>query len=205
MMNAPAQQPRDFASLFGSGRPEDWEGFEEALERWRNEGRGMSEHDAIEQAWHEYHGPIKAEGEEDYFPALPPLFKRGFLDGVKRAKRERDEAREIIAAALSILPCGHIPSHTPASVPDRIRQLLDSWVTAEHELEKAVDFAKRLERERDDWKSESLEQAKLLAMSADREEKLRAEIVGWENKWRCAVEMAALAEMKLHDVNVAKQ
>ena len=31
-----------------------------------------------------------------------------------------------------------------------------------------------LKQERDHWKSESLEQAKLLAMSADREEKLRA-------------------------------
>jgi hypothetical protein len=37
-----------------------------------------------------------------------------------------------------------------------------------------TEFAQELERERDHWKSESLEQAKLLAMSADREEKLRA-------------------------------
>jgi hypothetical protein len=47
------------------------------------------------------------------------------------------------------------------------------------------------------------EQAKLLAMSADREEKLRAEIAGWENKWQCAVELAALAKVKLHDVKEA--
>jgi hypothetical protein len=38
----------------------------------------------------------------------------------------------------------------------------------------SAEFARKLERERDQWKSESLEQAKLLAMSADREEKLRA-------------------------------
>ena len=37
-----------------------------------------------------------------------------------------------------------------------------------------TEFAQDLERERDHWKSESLEQAKLLAMSADREERLRA-------------------------------
>jgi hypothetical protein len=67
----------------------------------------MSEHDAIEQAWHEYHGPIKAEGEEDYFPALPPLFKRGFLDGVKHAKRERDAARKI--AVYAMLEAARIP------------------------------------------------------------------------------------------------
>lgn len=27
----------DVASLCGPGRPEDWEGFDNALERWRNE------------------------------------------------------------------------------------------------------------------------------------------------------------------------
>jgi hypothetical protein len=37
----------------------------------------------------------------------------------------------------------------------------------------SAEFARKLERERDHWKSESLEQAKLLAMGADREEKLR--------------------------------
>ena len=62
--------------------------------------REMSEHDAIEQAWRDYHGPIKAEGEEDYFPALPPLFKRGFLYGVEYAKRDRDEARKIAEFAM---------------------------------------------------------------------------------------------------------
>ena len=47
------------------------------------------------------------------------------------------------------------------------------------------------------------DQARLLAMSADREEKLRAEIAGWENKWQCAVELAAPAKVKLHDVKEA--
>ena len=47
------------------------------------------------------------------------------------------------------------------------------------------------------------DQARLLAMSADREEKLRAENAGWENKWQCAVELAALAKVKLHDVKEA--
>ena len=37
-----------------------------------------------------------------------------------------------------------------------------------------TELAEQLERERNHWKSESLEQARLLAMSADREEKLRA-------------------------------
>ena len=38
----------------------------------------------------------------------------------------------------------------------------------------ARNFGKQMEQERDHWKSESLDQAKLLAMSADREERLRA-------------------------------
>jgi hypothetical protein len=38
----------------------------------------------------------------------------------------------------------------------------------------ARNFGNQMERERNHWKRESLEQAKLLALSADREEKLRA-------------------------------
>ena len=40
----------------------------------------------------------------------------------------------------------------------------------------------QLERERNHWKSESLEQAKLLAMSADREEKLRSQIAALKSE-----------------------
>ena len=40
----------------------------------------------------------------------------------------------------------------------------------------ARNFGNQMERERDHWKRECLEQAKLLAMSADREEKLRSQL-----------------------------
>lgn len=60
-------------------------------------------------------------------------------DHAQTLQRERDEARKIIAAVLSILPVGHIPSHTPESIPDRIRELVDSWIS--------------LERERDEWRN----------------------------------------------------
>jgi phage I-like protein len=40
----------------------------------------------------------------------------------------------------------------------------------------SAETCERLERERDQWKADCLEQCKLLAMSADREEKLRAEL-----------------------------
>ena len=45
-----------------------------------------------------------------------------------------------------------------------------------NELWKARDRAWKLARERNHWKSESLEQAKLLAVSGDREERLLQQI-----------------------------
>ena len=48
----------------------------------------------------------------------------------------------------------------------------------------------QLERERDQWRSESLEQAKLLAMSADREEKLRMELQQARDCFSAAMELA---------------
>jgi hypothetical protein len=101
-------------------------------------------------------------------------------------ERERNEAREIIAAALSILPCGHIPSHTPESIPDRIRQLLDSWVTAEHELEKAVaerdearEAAERYRRKTLSQDAELAEAHRLLDAAKESLNAIRVEVGGW--------------------------
>ena len=49
-------------------------------------------------------------------------------------------------------------------------------------LWKARDRAWKLARERNHWKSESLEQAKLLAMSGDREEKLLQQIASLKSQ-----------------------
>jgi uncharacterized protein YigA (DUF484 family) len=46
----------------------------------------------------------------------------------------------------------------------------------------ARNFGYQMERERNHWKSESLEQAKLLAMSADREERLRSQIAALKSQ-----------------------
>lgn len=62
---------------------------------------------------------------------------QGLRDELVETRKELEEAQKIIAAALSILPCGHIPSHTPESIPDRIRELVESWVTAESERDEA--------------------------------------------------------------------
>lgn len=64
-----------------------------------------------------------------------------------------------------------------------------------NKLWKARDRAWKLARERNRWKAESLEQAKLLAMSADREEKLRAalqRITECDMRWSKKVAREAL-------------
>ena len=73
-----------------------------------------------------------------------------------------------------------------------------SWY---HIAENIKAHCQEKERERDEAREESLEQARLLGISGERECRLiaerdeaRREILGWENKWNAAVEMAALAE-----------
>jgi hypothetical protein len=51
-----------------------------------------------------------------------------------------------------------------------------------NKLWKARDRAWKLARERNHWKSESLEQARLLAMSGDREEKLLQQIASLKSQ-----------------------
>ena len=58
------------------------------------------------------------------------------------------------------------------------------------ELWKARDRCWKLGRERNHWKRESLEQARLLAMSADREEKLRTELQQARDCFSAAMELA---------------
>lgn len=47
--------------------------------------------DVMQKAWEEYHGPIETEDEEDYIPAMPPIYMRGFVDGVEHAKKMKEE------------------------------------------------------------------------------------------------------------------
>jgi hypothetical protein len=68
----------------------------------------------------------------------------------EQMERERDKAREDAKRA----------TYDAAQETIKVSTVKSHWIEAC--------------RERDHWKSESLEQAKLLAMSADREEKLRA-------------------------------
>jgi hypothetical protein len=58
------------------------------------------------------------------------------------------------------------------------------------QLWKARDRAWKLARERNHWKRDCLEQCKLLAMSADREEKLRMELQQARDCFSAAMELA---------------
>jgi hypothetical protein len=86
------------------------------------------------------------------------------ISEMDRLEEERDQARNLAESAML--------------EADRLRSQLwraRDWVfRLRKQRAIARNFGKQMERERDHWKSESLEQAKLLAMSADREEKLRA-------------------------------
>ena len=44
----------------------------------------------VQKAWEQYHGPIIVEGGEEYIPAMPPAFMRGFVDGYEQGKRCHD-------------------------------------------------------------------------------------------------------------------
>ena len=103
--------------------------------------------------------------------------REALLRDIKDLKRERDEARDCFSAAMKLAKKYRQErewdlGESNARLDDALeyRKERDE---AQRALVKARDRCLKLGRERNHWKSESLEQAKLLAMSADREEKLR--------------------------------
>jgi hypothetical protein len=48
----------------------------------------------IRKAWKEYHGPIVEEDGERYIPTLPPIYRRGYLDGYAAAQVENAAGRK---------------------------------------------------------------------------------------------------------------
>jgi hypothetical protein len=43
--------------------------------------------DAIQQAWHDYHGPVHTDEGEGFVPSMPPTFMRGFVYGFQYAEK----------------------------------------------------------------------------------------------------------------------
>jgi hypothetical protein len=44
--------------------------------------------DKIQKAWEDYHGPIDFDGTDEYMPAMPPAFRRGYVDGYEQGKKD---------------------------------------------------------------------------------------------------------------------
>jgi hypothetical protein len=55
------------------------------------------------------------------------------------AERQRDEARETIAATLKALPVGYIPARTPESLPDRVADLLSQFSEASRQRDELLE------------------------------------------------------------------
>jgi hypothetical protein len=70
-----------------------------------------------------------------------------------------------------------VPTEFAQGLERQLRKARDYVFRLRKQRAIARNFGEQMEQERNHWKSESLEQAKLLAMSADREEKLRAKEV----------------------------
>ena len=82
-----------------------------------------------------------------------------------------------------------------SDTPETDKQWADWLNKLRMPIESFVDVARKLERERNRWKADCLEQCKLLAMSGDREEKLRAalqRITECDMRWSKKVAREAL-------------
>ena len=91
----------------------------------------------------------------------------------------------------------------PTPETDALDRELHSPRVLQDRYSEMRDHARRLERERDEWYYKAHANAAFtLEARAERDEARRerdealAAIVGWENKWKCAVEMAAQAEVE---------
>jgi hypothetical protein len=74
-----------------------------------------------------------AEDRNDFI--VPAYFAR-------QLERQRDEAREIVAATLKALPIGYIPSHTPDSLPGRVADLLSQFAEAARQRDELLEACK---------------------------------------------------------------
>jgi hypothetical protein len=111
-------------------------------------------------------------------------------DFAQKLERERDEARETIAAALKALPVGYIPAHTPASIPGRIADLCKTIVDAERE----IDYARA---ENGTWKKiASGRLSKIAEVTAQRDEAREALDRGLKENRELWFSNAELAEQR---------
>lgn len=88
----PICPPCDFSRLFGSGRPEDWEGFDEAVEGWRESPVATAAIDRLATIASEAFGPLPVQSAEENLTAIESGIYQLRMDNEK-LELERDEAR----------------------------------------------------------------------------------------------------------------
>ena len=85
--------------------------------------RPTPETEAMWNAWADERLP---NGQFRYGPA-------DLAEHARNLERQRDEAREILAATLKALPVGYLPSHTPESIPERVADLVTRYAEADRQ------------------------------------------------------------------------
>ena len=84
--------------------------------------RPTPETDAVADRW-----PKPGQLLTDQWPEIVPA------DHARDIERQRDHAREILAATLKALPVGYLPAHTPESIPERVADLVTRYAEAERQ------------------------------------------------------------------------
>jgi hypothetical protein len=107
--------------------------------------------------------------------------------------------------ARSSYECGCDADWTPTEVyklREDAKQLADRLTALE--LHSTSELA-RLEQERDDALSQIAQAEKRAERYCQERDEARDAIVGWENKWKCAIDMAARAELERDDARELAQ
>ena len=121
------------------------------------------------------------------------------VDFARRLEIERNELRSDLEFRRGLFQLQEQQLNEVRAERDKQHEdadaFLDRWSKAQ---ERAIDA----ERERDEWKKKFIQQNKDLGCEMmdpngtiwDYAKKLQDDIAGWETKWKCAVDMAAIAE-----------
>jgi hypothetical protein len=85
----------------------------------------------------QYRGKLYGKFAGKYIPLTPTTEDIDKMDNLDRLSAKLNEANAIIKAALNELPVGHIPTHTPDSIPERVKHYVRECARMEEELNKA--------------------------------------------------------------------
>ena len=144
-------------------------------------------------------------------------------DWAEQLERERDEARSTLTDIYRWIDRNHPDGFIDSlSYSQNLERVADNWhdrfdiVERERDEERKIaeklrkerfearKFALALHEENVKLKTERDEWAKLCGQYKQERDEARHEIKGWRNKWECAVEMAARAEVERDEARATK-